>query len=118
MGDIVFGLIPTKLHGVLDYASVPLMLTVPRAFGWSPRLTHLLTTMAGGTLLYSMLTRYELGVVKMLPMPAHLALDAGSGLFFAATPRLFRDEQRCTSMLLGWGLFEIAVSLLSRTRPS
>jgi hypothetical protein len=115
----MIGLIPTRLHGVLDYTSVPLMLTVPRAFGWSPRARNLLTAMAGATLLYSMLTRYELGVLKMLPMSVHLALDGGSGILFALTPLLFHDEQsRVTSTLLGWGVFEIAVSLTSRTEPS
>jgi hypothetical protein len=42
----------------------------------------------GGAALYSMLTDYELGAVKLVPMPVHLALDAASGAFLASSPWL------------------------------
>lgn len=38
---------------------------------------------------YSLLTNYELGLVKMLPIPLHLALDAASGVLLASSPWLF-----------------------------
>jgi hypothetical protein len=38
---------------------------------------------------YSLITDYELGALKVLPMPTHLAFDAAKGVFMAASPWLF-----------------------------
>ncbi len=37
----------------------------------------------------SLLTDHELGVVKMIPLSAHLAVDAIASLFLAASPFIF-----------------------------
>lgn len=109
----------TKMHGVIDYLTSGTLLVLPRALGWSPRVTTLLTGMELGALGYSLLTRYELGLAKVLPMKAHLALDGMSGALLVAAPFLFRDEKRVvTGALAGVGLFEIAASLLTRTQPA
>ena len=55
-----------RTHGVLDYclgrSSCSLL---PRALGWSRPVTNLLTGSALATLAYSLMTRYELGAVKL-----------------------------------------------------
>jgi hypothetical protein len=38
---------------------------------------------------YSLVTDYELGALKALPVPVRLAFDAAKGLFMAFSPRLF-----------------------------
>jgi hypothetical protein len=45
---------------------------------------------------YSLLTDYELGLVRMPPMPAHLALDAMSGALLTPSPWLFGFADRGT----------------------
>jgi hypothetical protein len=60
--------ISTKAHGFLDYMTAGLLVTLPRALGWSTCATRLLDASAAGTVAYSLLTQYELGVVKALPM--------------------------------------------------
>ena len=111
-------LISTRTHGVLDYLSVGTLLAVPRALGWGPRVTNLLTGAAVGTLAYSLLTRYELGLVKVLPMPAHLALDAIQGALTCAAPALLPDEDGSVAVaLVGLGVFELGAALTTKTRP-
>ena len=74
---------------------------------------------AFGTLLYSLTTRYEwgLGPVKILPMPAHLACDGGSGALFRAAPWLLPGESPAVKkVLVGIGLFELWVTLNSQAQ--
>src|SRR5437763_16977138 len=78
----------TRSHAVLDFATAGLLLTVPRLFGASDRLTKLSTAFALAKLGYTLLTRHEGGVIGVLPMKAHLALDAVGGAAVAALPFL------------------------------
>ncbi len=111
-------LIPTKAHGFLDYLTAGTMLALPRAMGWSENVTRLLTGAAVGTIGYSLLTRYELGLVKVLPMRAHLALDAMSGAALCAAPWMLPEESdEVKQALLSLGLFELAAAFTSQTEP-
>lgn len=110
--------VPTKTHSVLDYLSVGILVLAPRALRWGPRATRVVTSAAAGTLAYSLLTRYELGLKKLLPMPAHLALDATSGALLCASPAFLPEEDGAVAVaLVGLGAFEIAAALLTKTRP-
>jgi hypothetical protein len=109
-------LISTRTHGVLDLMTAGTLAALPRLMGWSPRVTAALTGMAAGMLGYSLLTRYEFGLLKVLPMRAHLALDAASGAMLCASPWLFDDEDpEVTATLAGIGLFELAAAALTET---
>ena len=111
-------LFSTRTHGVLDYSSVVLLLVLPRVLGWSRASTNLLTGSALATLVYSLLTRYELGAVKWLPMPAHLTLDRTSGLALCAAAGMMTGEPTpVRASLLGLGLFEVTASLTTETIP-
>ena len=80
--------IDSTLHGVTDYSAGALLLTVlPR---WadiegteSARQVRIAAAIHAG---YSTLTDYPLGIVKLIPFKAHLALDAIGALALAATP--------------------------------
>jgi hypothetical protein len=110
-------IISTKLHGVLDYLTAGVLMATPRVLGWSEGVTNMMTGAALGTIGYSALTNYELGLVKALPMRAHLALDTLSAALFCAGPLLFPNQKASVrGALVGVGLFEFAVTLLSRTR--
>lgn len=112
--------IPTKVHGVFDYLMVGTLIALPQALGWSGGVTRLLTNAGLGTLGYSLLTRYELGLVRVLPMKGHLALDGLSGALLCAAPFLLLDDDEdgdLTAPLVGLGLFELVVTLLSQSTP-
>ncbi len=88
--------IPTQVHGVLDYLTGGALLAAPGLLGLQdePRAAQALRLAGGGATIYSLLTDYELGLVRLLPMPAHLALDAMSGVLLASSPWVFGFAER------------------------
>ncbi len=110
--------ISTRTHGVLDFLTAGTLVALPRALGWGERVTNTLTGVAIGTLGYSLLTNYEYGVLRVLPMRGHLAIDAMSGVALCASPALFPEEDRSThAALVALGLFEIGAALLTQPEP-
>lgn len=111
--------IPTRIHGVLDYAVGILLVALPWLLGfadgtaaqWVPVVLGL------GAIGSALVTDYELGVVPLIPMPLHLALDAASGIVLAASPWLFGFADRVWVPHVVLGLTEIVVPLLTATTP-
>src|SRR5918993_2760717 len=107
---------PTHVHGVVDYVVGATLAILPRALGWSGAPARLLEGAGVGAIAYSLLTNYELGVVRVLPMKAHLALDALSGgMLIGAAAMLDDEDDDVRATLAGIGLFEIAAALTSQT---
>ena len=112
-------IISNRMHGMLDYGVGLLLLVAPYLFGfanggaaqWVPMILGL------GAIVYSALTRYELGLVKLIPMPVHLALDAASGLLLAASPFLFGFSDQVWVPHVVFGLLELGASLMTRSVP-
>ena len=112
--------IPTKVHGVVDYATSGALLAAPELFRLKDVRSSALTPRVAGAAAtaYSALTDYELGVVKALPMKAHLALDAASGALLAASPWVLGNRKHGVRHWLPHtvvGLSEVAVALTSRS---
>lgn len=113
-------IIPTRVHGMLDYLIGALLIVSPWLFDfadggakqWVPII------LGAGAILYSLMTDYELGVVKAIPMPTHLMLDLGSGVILAASPWIFGFADEIWWPHLIVGLLEIGASLMTQTRPS
>jgi hypothetical protein len=110
---------PTHVHGVVDYVVGAALTVLPRALGWSGAPARLLEGAGVGAIAYSMMTNYELGVVRALPMKAHLALDALSGgMLIGAAAMLSDEDDDVRAILAGIGLFEIAAALTTQTTSS
>ena len=80
--------VDATLHGVVDYTAGTLLTTAfPRLAGIggtrSARQVRIAGAIHAG---YSTLTDYPLGIVKLIPFRAHLAIDAAGALALAATP--------------------------------
>jgi len=80
--------VDATLHGVVDYtAGAFLMTAFPKIAGIGGTRAASQIRRAGAIHAgYSTLTDYPLGVVKVLPFRAHLALDAVGAVALAATP--------------------------------
>ena len=111
--------IPTKLHGIIDYLWGLSLLASPWVLGYAdvPAAKWLAIVFGLGAILYSMITVYELGLLRILPMPLHLILDGAGGAFLAASPFLFGFADRVYWPHLAFGLFSVAASLITRTEP-
>jgi hypothetical protein len=112
--------IPTRVHGVLDYLTAGVLIAAPSMLGFRKNgmQTWLPIALGVGTVGYSLLTDYELGLFKIIPMPVHLALDAANGALLAASPWLFGFAEEVSAPHLGLGLFEIAVTASSQSTPA
>jgi hypothetical protein len=104
---------------VLDYAVGALLIVVPYILGfadgtaaqWVPQFLGLVAI--GGALM----TDYELGVMRVIPMPVHLMIDIGSGALLALSPWLFGFSDRVLWPHLIVGVMEIGAGLMTRTVP-
>lgn len=111
--------IPTRIHGLMDYAMGVLLIVAPWLLGfaaggaeaWVPVILGL------GAIAYSLFTDYELGVVRKIPMTTHLGLDAGSGVVLAASPWIFGFADLVYLPHLILGLIEIGAAATTRTVP-
>jgi len=112
--------IPTRVHGVLDYLTAGVLIAAPSMLGFRKygMQTWLPIALGVGTIGYSLLTDYELGVFKIIPMPMHLALDAANGALLAASPWLFGFAEEVSVPHLGLGLFELVVTASSQATPT
>jgi len=106
--------LPSEVHGVLDYIVGTGLIVLPRVLGLKGRVAGLLTAAGLGTIAYSLLTDYELGIFKVLPFKSHLGVDAISAAAFIAAPILLKEEERgVIALLAGIGAMELAVTALT-----
>jgi len=112
--------LPTRLHGVIDYLWGLALLSTPWLLGFAdvPAATWVAVVFGVGAILYSALTAYELGLLKILPMPMHLILDGIGGVVLAASPWLFGFADRVYLPHLLFGLFSVVACLVTRLEPT
>src|SRR3954451_5045468 len=111
--------ISTRIHGYMDYLVGIILIMAPFALGFATGRTEQWVPMLLGAaaILYSLLTRYELGVINLIPMRVHLGLDMGSGALLAVSPWLFGFSERVFWPHLILGLIEIGTALMTERTP-
>ncbi len=113
------GLIPTRIHGILDYLLGLLLIASPWVFGFDDEGTAkwVPIVLGAGVLLYSLLTDYEFGAVRAIPMSVHLMLDFAGGVVLAASPWIFGFSDEVWVPHLVLGLIEIGTAALTERHP-
>jgi hypothetical protein len=111
--------VPTRLHGVVDYAWGAALILMPRLLGWPADSAEARVAQAVGlgAIAYAAVTDYELGLVPVLSMRDHLALDVAGGAALAAAPWLFGFAGRSQGLHLAFGLFAVAAGLVTVQHP-
>ena len=111
--------IPRSVHGVLDYAYAFLLGASPFLFGFGHVAEARIAAwmVAAAVLAFTLLTRFELGVWRVLPYRVHLLLDAvGNGAMLALPWVLgFADEPAARNTFLAFAIVGFAAVALSRT---
>jgi hypothetical protein len=112
--------ISTKVHGVLDYLVGILLIASPWLFDFARggAETWVPVILGAAAVVYSLMTDYELGLWRRIPMSSHLALDLWSGIILAASPWLFNFHEFVYMPHLALGIFEVVASLMTVRSPS
>jgi hypothetical protein len=108
--------IPAYVHGIFDYVGGLILLFAPNIFGFSevggaavlvPRIIGLIV------LVQSLMTNYEVGLFKVLPMKVHLMNDYIASIFLALSPWLFGFANQAGNAWMPHLIIGVAVFLLS-----
>ena len=88
--------IDATLHGATDYTVGTMLMTAfPKFAGISGTRSARQVRVAGAAhVAYSTVTDYPLGIAKVLPYKAHLAIDALGAVALAATPFVTRQWKK------------------------
>jgi len=117
-------IIPTFVHGIIDYAAGLVFFFAPEIFGFSdgPGAATMIARVAGVvSLVYALGTNYELGVVKFLSMRMHLVIDCLMGLLFLVSPFVFGFINGPKHQWLPhvcFGIFALAAGLMTKKEPT
>jgi hypothetical protein len=111
--------IPTWMHGLLDYPLSILLMALPWLGGFANGgAAQWVPVIAGVAMLgLSAVTAYEAGLVRVVPMATHLIADAVMGLLLAASPWLFGFVDVVWIPFVVLGLGEMGAAATTETRP-
>jgi hypothetical protein len=101
---------------VLDYLVGIALIAAPSLFGFSDNDAATWSAVGVGvvTLIMSVMTDYEGGLMKVISMNAHLTMDLIAGIFLAVSPWLLGYADRVFLPHLIAGVMEIAVVFFSQ----
>jgi len=108
-------IITTRVHGYIDYIVGIFLILLPWIIGLDPTAPQASVPIVLGVmaLVYSLFTKYELGLIRTIPMSVHLKLDMLSGLVLALSPWLFGFSKEVFLPHLIAGLFEVIAALVT-----
>jgi hypothetical protein len=109
-------IIDQKTHGILDYLYGVILMASPWLFNFyeGGSESWVAIVLGAGTLVYSIVTNYELCLVKLIPMRIHLLVDLVAGIFLAASPWLLGFSDKIIWPHLVFGIIAIFVPLVTK----
>jgi hypothetical protein len=111
-------IIRTQLHGLIDYLfALVLLLPLITGHGTTGKDTIVFTILGLAIITMSMITDYEFGLIKLIPMKVHLLIDLIISFFIIAMPILFPLENYYLYWPVILGVTGVLVTILSSSRP-
>lgn len=106
--------ISTRTHGLIDYAWASAAGSVPTMMEGAPTTVRLVRTAAAAAGANSMVTNYEGGALRVMPMRMHLAVDVLLGAALVLSPWFLpRGERRYAAIPVALGAAALLTSLLT-----
>ena len=107
-------------HGVLDYWLAVLFILAPTLFGFDAAARPLSHAVGIAYIVASIVTRYPLGVLKILPFPAHGVLEMLAALSWIAMPFLagFAADAAARNFFIGAGVALVLVVAITDYRAA
>lgn len=100
---------------MLDYLVGVLLIFAPALLGLgSGPESRVLVVLGVAAIVYAVLTRYELGAVRVLPFRGHLGLDLVHAAILTSSPWVLGFAERVWAPHLVLGLMEFGVVALSQ----
>lgn len=105
------------MHGILDYVAGTILI-LPWIVNYNSleKDTWLLALVGAAIIVMSMITDYELSLIKLIPMKLHLFIDVVTGIFLILLPFLFPLHNYFLYWPVLFGILELIIVALSSAR--
>ena len=108
--------ISTKTHGLIDYAWAATAAALPKMMTNAPSSGRLVQNAGIAAAANTMLTNYEAGLMRVMPMKTHLALEVLMGSALLLAPFFVpASERRYAAIPMALGAVTLVTALMSRT---
>ena len=111
------GPIPAFVHGVLEYVAAILLIAAPFLFSFdSDTATGISIALGVVVLIVTASTAMSTGLVKSIPVQAHVVLDYILAFFLIASPFIFGfdDDGTATAFFLVLGVVHLLLTIATR----
>jgi hypothetical protein len=108
--------ISTRTHGVIDYAWATAAGSLPKMMNGATETARLVRSAGAAAGVNSMVTNYEAGILRVLPMKGHLLFDFVMSAVLMMSPFFLpRAERRFAAIPVALGAVGLLTSLLTET---
>ena len=111
------GPIPAFVHGLIEYAAGALLLAAPFLFAFDSDTATAVSIVAGvAVLIIAASTAMSTGLIKSIPVPAHVILDYALAILLIASPFLFGfdDDGTATAFFIVLGVVHLLITIATR----
>ena len=111
------GPVPAFVHGVVEYAAGVLLIAAPFLFGFDPDAATAASIVAGVlVLVIAASTAMSTGLIKSIPVQAHVMLDYVLAIALIAAPFVlgFSDDGTATPFFVVLGVLHLLLTIATR----
>jgi hypothetical protein len=111
------GPIPAFVHGVIEYIAGVLLVAAPFLFSFESDAATAVSIVAGViVLIVAASTAMSTGLIKSIPVQAHVVLDYILAALLIASPFIFgfTDDGTATAVFIALGVFHLLMTIATR----